>query len=801
MAAGSLKSVSKIRLSKIFFPLLIAAGIVFNILAPLFAFIWFQQPFLGFFLFPRLTVSDTYSPNWDLSAMELQAGDILVSVDEAPVVSGRDVYLVLRQKQAGDIIALTLDQAPAPSTNPSPPIVVTLKSFPGTDLLIFFWLPYLIGIIYLALGLTVYHLRGVERVGSMFVAFCVLVSILSGGLFDQHTLHFLTPVWAFVFPLTGASLLHLSLVFPTETRLLRRRPWLGVVPYLPALLLGVVNMYSLYLTPDPGLQAMVQNINSIFLGVSVFLFFILLLNARLLSLSRQVRQQITVILWGSVIAFGPGAIWITAKALGLGVPFAWSIFIAIFTPLIFFPLMIAYAILRYRLLDLDLVFSRGVTYSLLIALVMAAYFLVVGLLAALFRDSALYQNPFLLAIFILALVLLLEPLKDRLQTIINRLFQVEQFDSRQLLQLYGRALTMSPLEANEILKLLLSHTSEALAPEQALVFLREPTYNSYTIRHHHQLGANGSATVEVQFGEHDDLVKWLASTHDILQLSPGGVPQPQGIKPEELARLHMLDISLCVPLLGSDYLLGWLALGPKKSGYPYIRSDLTFLATLASQTTIALENARFLEQANRRAAELEALQKISADIQTAVEPDQLLKSVVEQAARLLRAAGGLVFLLEPDNQTLKVVVSHNLDKDYTGSTLKAHEGMAGQIMQVGKRVVVDNYQSLPNRPAQFKEANFGAVMGVPFHWQGKVRGMLYLVHRAHGARFSKTDIWLMEFFAAQAAIALEKSQLLQEARNRATQLATLMDVSSAITSTLDLDDALQRVMDRAVQIL
>jgi len=794
-------SVSKRRLTKITIPLLIAAGIIFNILAPLFAVVWAQHPFLGFFLYPRLTVSGSYSPNWDLSGLDVQTGDMVLRVDETPVSSGRDVFFELRQKQAGEVVSLLLDRASQQPANSPETTSVSLTSFPWSDVLIFFWLPYVIGIVYLALGFVVYHVRGAERhVSSIFVAFCVLLSILMGGLFDQHTLHFLTPVWAFVLPLTGAGLVHLSLVFPAETRLVRRRPWLSLAPYLPAVILGIINLYSLYVAANPRWHATVQPLIIGFLGLSIFLFFFLLVSARLTTFSRQVRQQITVIFWGSLIAFGPGALWIISRTVGGDIALSWPVFMAVFAPFIIFPITIAYAILRYRLLDLDLVFSRGITYAVLIILVTAAYFIVVSLLAALFRDTAVFQNPIVLAVFILALVLLLEPMKDRLQALINRFFQVEQFDSRQLLQYYGRALTSSPLETDQILEMLLNQTTEALNPEKAIVFLCGPGRDTYTI--HHELGANGVATVEVQFGESDDLVKWLTSTHNILQISPGGVVQPEArIAPEELARLHMLNINLCVPLLGSDYLLGWLALGPKKSGYPYTSNDLTFLATLASQTTIALENARFLEQANRRTAELEALQEISVDIQAEVEPDQLLRSVVERAAHLLQAGGGLVFLLEPDNQILKAVISHNLDKDYTGCTIKAYEGIAGRIMKLGKPVVIDNYQNFPNMPTPFKEARFGAVMAAPFRWRGRVRGVLYLIHLSPGPRFGQDDVRLIEFFAMQAAIALEKSQLLQEARARATQLATLMDVSAAISSTLDLDDALQRVMDRAVQIL
>jgi GAF domain-containing protein len=486
--------------------------------------------------------------------------------------------------------------------------------------------------------------------------------------------------------------------------------------------------------------------------------------------------------------------------LGYPILFSWRVFAGVFIPLIIFPITIAYAMLRYRLLDLDIAFSRGVAYTLLTLMVTIVYFLIVSFLGILLQDTALFRNPVILAIFVLALVIFLEPLRKYLQAIVNRLFLRESFDYRQFLQLYGRSLSSIPLNTDHILELLVKQTEEALAPEHALVFLQDSTLGVFSIRYRQEVSTR--QTVEVRFALNDDLVQWLANTNNILQLSPGGiVPANVNISREELARLSMLDIALCVPLLGAEQLLGWLALGLKKSGQPYTSNDLFFLTTMASQTTIALENAQLLEEANRRTAELEALQKLSVDVQAETEPDALLTSVVEQATNLLRAEGGMVYLLEPDRKTLKVVVSHNLGQDYTGYTLVVPEGVAGQVVARGESVVVDHYHNFPGRSPKFQDAKFGAVLGVPLRWGGRVRGVLDLVHRPRGLRFNKHDIWLMEFFATQSAIALEKSRLLQDARRRASQLTILGEVSSAISSTLDLDTALRRVMDRAVQLL
>lgn len=800
MAAGSLRSDTSLSVPKISVAALVVIAIAVNILAPIFALRWAQSPFLGVLFYPNLIATDSFNPNWNARNLGVDAGDALRAIDNTPVSSGRGLHLLLRDKQAADTVLLDIERAPTnPDTLPDP-LTVELNRFTAQDFLIFFWLPYLIGLAYLAMGIVVSRLRGFGRGTDVFVSFCVFVSILTGGVFDLYTFHFLTPIWAIAFPLTGAGLLHMAFLLPTRTRLGRRYPWLRLLPYAVAAILGVINLYSFYLSPNPRLYLNARLWNFTFIGLAVAFFLLLQLNNRISALSGLVRQQTNIIFWGSIIAFGPAAIWTLANALGAETPFVWPIFAGVFAPFVIFPIAVAYAMLRYRLLDLDIMFNKGMVYTLLTLMITIVYFLIVSFLGALLQDSFLFRNPLILAIFVIILVISLEPLKRRLQAVINKLFLRETFDYRQLLQRYSRALISTPLSTDHVLEMLVKQANEALVPERSLVFLRDATQGVFGIRYQ---GDGGNVqSVEIRFGLSDDLAQWLADTNNILQLSPGGTAPPDvNIAQEELARLNMLNISLCVPLLGSEHLLGWLALGHKKSGQPYTSNDLSFLSTLASQTTIALENAQFLEEANLRAQELEALQKISVDIQAEVEPDALLTSVVERATNLLKAEGGIVFLLQPNDKTLKVVVSHNLDQDYTGYTLESGQDIAGRVTMLGEPVVVDNYQNFSGRSQKFKEASFGAVLGVPLQWGGKVRGVLYLVHRPHGLRFSESDIWLMELFATQAAIALEKSQFLQEARHVANQLTTLSEVSMAISSTLNLDTALHRVMDRAVEIL
>ncbi|GAB4432667.1 MAG: hypothetical protein Kow0031_14090 [Anaerolineae bacterium] len=783
-------------MGKYVIPTLAIISVALNAVAVIFAVSWAQAPFPGSFFYPRMVVSDVFSPDWAGRQQQLETGDRLLAVDGQPVASGRDLSLLLRTKSAGDSASFDFES----STLQQKTVTLPLARFSTPDLVAFFWLPYGIGLIYLLLGLAVYRLRGLSNGGDVFVAFCVFVSVMAGGVFDLNTLHFLSPVWAVFFPLTGAALIHLATIFPASTRLSRRMPWFRVVPYVIAAGLGAANLYAFYLAPDTRTYLDVRLWNFALVGLAVPLFLALQLYTRITSFTALIRRQTMLIFWGGVIAFGPVGLWAALNVAGVSRPLTGLVFILVFLPFIVFPITVAYAMLRYRLLDLDIVFNRGVVYALLTLLVTVFYFLVVSVLGHLLQDTFLFRNPIILAIFVFLLVVSIEPLKQWLQAGVNRVFQRESADYQSWLQEFGRNLSSSPLESPRILEMFATMAENALQADRAMVFMRDANQGVFAIRHPESKGSTQG--VAVRFGLSDDLAQWLADNNQILQLSPdGSAPANVRVSTEELARLNMLNIVLCVPLLGSERLLGWLALGLKTSGQPYSGSDLSFLATLASQTTIALENAQLLEDANRRAAELETLQKISVEIQSQTDPDILLTRVVQQATELLRAEGGLVFMLEPEGKTLKVVVSYNLDKDYCQQTIPPGTDIAGRVIALGESVIVDNYHNFAGRSEIFRDARFGAVLGVPLRWGGEVRGVLYLIHRPHGRRFNESDIWLMELFAIQAGIALDQSWLLQKTQHSARQLATLSEVSMAVSATLDLPTSLKRVMDLSVEIL
>ena len=292
-AASSLRRGTPRRIAKFAIPVLIIAAVTFNALAVISAINWSQTPFLGILMVPRLIVSNVHNLQWSAQMNGVDSGDVLLAIDNQPVSSARDVSGFLRQYQAGSQVTATFEITAGNREDR----ILALTSFSLQDQLFYFWIPYAIGLIYLIMGVIVYRFRGATHGGDVFVTLSVFASVLAGGAFDQYTHHLLTPFWTFVLPLTAAALIHLALVFPARNKIVRRRPWLRLIPYGLALALGIISLYGLYLSPDPHSYLLVWILSLSLVALSIPLYLALLLYTLYSSFVPLVRRQTMIMFW------------------------------------------------------------------------------------------------------------------------------------------------------------------------------------------------------------------------------------------------------------------------------------------------------------------------------------------------------------------------------------------------------------------------------------------------------------------------------------------------------------------------
>lgn len=243
------------------------------------------------------------------------------------------------------------------------------------------------------------------------------------------------------------------------------------------------------------------------------------------------------------------------------------------------------------------------------------------------------------------------------------------------------------------------------------------------------------------------------------------------------------------PLQAKGAVKGIMSLGTF-SDRQFSSQDISLLTVMGNHIGTAIENARLFEEMERRYAELTAIYELTMDIAARQRIEELLPFIVQQAVELLSAESGGLYLWDAEREELEFVVGYNYSTDYIGIRLALGEGLCGEVAQSGKPLIVDDYRSWEGRSPQWEAEPITAVLGVPLKHGDDLVGTLFVGDRRNRT-FKGDDIWLATLFANQAAVAIEHARLDDAVRKRTEELTLLNRVTSATTSTLDLQEVLQ----------
>jgi class 3 adenylate cyclase len=301
-----------------------------------------------------------------------------------------------------------------------------------------------------------------------------------------------------------------------------------------------------------------------------------LLDTRRRAASPLVNQQTTVLLLG--IALGLGA-WLCFMLWPLQ-----QLYESPFDPqvgsalMLLYPAAIGYATVRYRLFDATVVIRRSVIYTGLAGLITGAYALLLAGTNALLAQTDLTRSPWFSAGFMFVVVLLFNPLRERVRRAVDRTFFRERHDYAQAMRTLARSMS-SLLDLDEITRRL---------------------------------------TTTIESSMHVRATRLLVDgfPHDILaalEIVPGALSRYQlaadprfgGDGGAALGAYQTLGAEVVVPLRFQARLRALLVLGGKRSESPYTGEDLEMLEALADQAAVAVANAEAHRQVLDYAQQLE----------------------------------------------------------------------------------------------------------------------------------------------------------------------------------------------------
>ncbi len=565
----------------------------------------------------------------------IRAGDVLQAIDGAPTTrladQVRDVYRV----GAWNSATYTISRPMAGRAAASFPVQVVLEEEdPSTA-----HGKRLIALVYLLIGLYVLFRRWTAPKSLHFYIFCLVSFVLYAfratgepGAFDRII------YWGNLAAnmLQPALFLHFAISFSdasaedeTAARMqtLRRR-LLASMLYVPGLFLIGLQLWAILRWSATGILS--HRLDQLAVG-HMALYYVL---AAVVFYSRYARaqmplerQQLKWLTRGTVLAVGPFTIYAVLYLSGVAAP-AWLGRIVLLA-LVILPLSFSWAIVRYRLMDVDLIFKRGVTYTLATAALAGLYFGVVAVASEVIhtRYSSLGVWGPIIAIIVIGLSF--DPLKRMIQGRVDRVFDRKSFDYRETLIDFGRSMN-SQTDLRTLLDAIVERLPQTLLVTRVAVFLAEdpasashpPGVLSGPSRQRFELAAShGLGNLQVQelrsldfgFFDFDSEDSWdhIFFENPALALRLDG-PQRRTVRSLDLN--YYLPCRVASREGAGTRTVAVLGLGRTDAGDFLSSEDMEVLGSLAGYIGIAIQNAQLYRRLEQKVSEFEQLKEFHENI-------------------------------------------------------------------------------------------------------------------------------------------------------------------------------------------
>lgn len=471
---------------------------------------------------------------------------------------------------------------------------------------------YFVGAAYLSIGLFLWFRRNRAPNSTHFYILCLASFIL-------HTFHYTGKLNAFDTAiyvgnviaglLVPALFLHFCRVFPEPPRPWGRMQVLSI--YLPAF-----SLIALQVAVSSGVVRTALPSNELRwvldrLWVVIFVASYVA-GALLLELSRHrqddamVRQQLKWLRNGTLAGILPFAAFYAAPFIMGSVPSPEMRLSVLFLALI--PLTWAYAILRYRLMDVDIIFQQGYVYVLATLGVLGVVSLLVYALAQ--RDGL---SPTAVIVLVLIAAFVFEPLRNWIQQILDRyVFYRNRWDYRQTLIAFARELS-SEMDLDHSLAGVGDRLIRTLSVSHVGFFLADE-HGEYRL--HSLVDKNGPRP---SFAVDELDLSFLKASRGrpyiFFERTRGGFDViSRDLSLAVRNSIAKLDLTYYLPCVFRDRTVAWLGVSRSSDGDFLSSDDVDLLATLSGYVAMAVENARLYTSLADKARQYERLKEFSENI-------------------------------------------------------------------------------------------------------------------------------------------------------------------------------------------
>jgi PAS domain S-box-containing protein len=493
-----------------------------------------------------------------------------------------------------------------------------------------------IGVVYLAIGLFVLFKRSQAALTYHFFAWSLVSFIV---YFYSPTFEFtkldkaISIIDSSALALLAPLFLHFCANFSSSKGLRARRAVITLLLYLPATALIVLDSIYHYRSRTfrgvslLQLRTWLDGAEIIHFSVFFILGSALLIRTFVRADKPLLRQQLKWIVWGLALSVVPFAAFYIIPFVSRAQTAPWVEALA-YGPLILIPLSFGYSIIRYRLMDVDVIMRRSVVHVMATVVVGAIYMAVllgvVDLVKFIWADADLssWETRIVVVLGMLIVAMLFAPIKNKLQNWADRWFYGDRYTLRAQLQEFGRTLSQTTA-LPRLLNSLVQRLSDMLFVDRVAIFIEDPESPSgFKLAHSRGIASNTSLPENIRnIIRVRSIGRGFIVANDIDTYgNTGALSQLASYYDSDLtetgtAQAHNADeLYYFVPCVVRDRMVAIISIGRPASGALLTSEDTDLLKALSGYVAIAIDNSLLYKSETEKAEELARLKEFSENI-------------------------------------------------------------------------------------------------------------------------------------------------------------------------------------------
>ena len=254
-------------------------------------------------------------------------------------------------------------------------------------------------------------------------------------------------------------------------------------------------------------------------------------------------------------------------------------------------------------------------------------------------------------------------------------------------------------------------------------------------------------------------------------------------RPEYVAAVDLGDVRtfMAVPMLKENEPIGAFLLA-RQEIRPFTDKQIALVTSFANQAVIAIENTRLLtelrqrtDELGRSVGELRALGEVSQAVNSTLELETVLSTIVSKAVQLSNTEAGAIYVLDERDREFHLRATYGMDQELIDALSQRHIGFdeSNVTLALANREPIQVADLRDDPPSELNDlilrAGYRARLMAPLFRGADIVGLLVVRRRTPGA-FPQNTVDLIKTFAAQSVLAIQNARLFQEIDEKSREL-------------------------------